>query len=186
MRARLPALWATPMVAPCSFAGVRLESKPNTGARVRLEPTASNASTSSILIHGQSARRNTASHFNWPSPLMNGSSVRLMPVSTRLKAISFGSPSRFTSRPITPPWMNTAMIPQKTKTETTVMAGLVSSTVMPRLKLSFTSNGRVVSKQLKAKVARKKIRISMPIFGWASVCPHCFNRGRLLAWQDDG
>ena len=100
---------------------------------------------------------------------MNGSSARLMPVSTRLKAINFGSPNIFTSRPIAPPWMNAPMMPQKTKSEMTVVAGLVSSTVMPRLKLSLTSNGRVLSKQLKANVARKKIRISRPIFGWASV-----------------
>ena len=26
----------------------------------------------------------------------------------------------------------------------------------------------------------------MPIFGWASVCPHCFKCGRRFAWPDDG
>src|SRR5262249_28115882 len=45
MRARLPALWAVPMVAPCSSAGVRLESMPKTGGRVRLEPIERMAST---------------------------------------------------------------------------------------------------------------------------------------------
>jgi hypothetical protein len=36
------------MVAPCSLAGARFESSPNTGGRVRLVPTASNASASEI------------------------------------------------------------------------------------------------------------------------------------------
>ena len=35
MRARLPALCATPIVAPCSWAEVRFDSRPNNGARVR-------------------------------------------------------------------------------------------------------------------------------------------------------
>jgi hypothetical protein len=54
----------------------------------------------------------------------------------------------------------------------TVVAGLVSSAVRPRLKLSLTSSGKVLSKQLKANVARKKIKTSKPIFGCDSVCAH--------------
>ena len=68
----------------------------------------------------------------------------------------------------------------------TVVAGLVSSTAMPRLKLSLTSSGRVLSKQLNANVARKKIRISKPMFGWASVWPHCAKCGRRVAWLESG
>jgi hypothetical protein len=60
----------------------------------------------------------------------------------------------------------------------TVVAGLATSTARPRLKLSLMSSGSVLSKQLKAKVARKKIRMSRPIFGCASVWPHCAKRGR--------
>ena len=38
IRARLPTPCATPMVAPCSCAGVSIEIIPKTGGRVRLEP----------------------------------------------------------------------------------------------------------------------------------------------------
>ena len=107
-------------------------------------------------------------------------------MSTRLRAINFGSPNNFTSRPITPPWMNAPITPQKTNSETTVVTGLAASTVRPRLKLSLTSSGSVLSKQLKANVARKKIKISRPIFGCDSVCAHCAKCGRLLAWPESG
>src|ERR1039457_5898849 len=78
------------------------------------------------------------------------------------------------------------MMPQKTKSEMTLLAGAVSLLVMPRLKLSLTSSGKVLSKQLKAKVARKKIKTSRPIFGCVSVCRHWSRCGRLLAWPEPG
>jgi len=97
MRAKLPALWATPIVAPCSFGGVRIEINPNTGGRVRLDPIESSANTSS-----------KSNQF----PLMNGINARLTPARNRLTAISLGSPIFFTSRPIAPPCTNAPMIPQ--------------------------------------------------------------------------
>ena len=51
----------------------------------------------------------------------------------------------------------------------TVLTGWVSSVMTPRLKSSVTNSGRVLSKQLKETVARKKVTINNPIFGWESV-----------------
>ena len=68
----------------------------------------------------------------------------------------------------------------------TVIAGLASSMVMPSWKLSLTRSGNVLSKQLKANVARKKMKISRPIFGCDSVWPHCAKRGRLATGVASG
>jgi hypothetical protein len=104
--------------------------------------------------------------------LIKGSSKKPSPVSSRLAAISFGSPIFFTKVPIAPPWINELINAQKTNSDRIVVAARASSRAMPRLKLSLISSGIVISKQLKQKVARKKIPMSSAIFGCARLCAH--------------
>jgi len=142
------------MVAPCSFAGARLDSNPKK-RRARQGGT-----------HRQQRQRQkhldplpvgameNCSHLSCPSPLMNGRRIKLMPVRNRLSVI-IGSPNILTSRPMAPPWMTAPMMPQKTKREMTVVAGLVFGPRQCEVEMSLTTSGRVLSKQLKANVPEK-------------------------------
>ena len=112
MRAKLPALWATPSVAPCSWAGVRLDKSPKSGGRVRPDPTASRPTANSRNHHAAAPGPNRLANLSGVVPSAYGNIGRLMPTSSRLKAISFGSPIFFTNRPMAPPCTNAPMMPQ--------------------------------------------------------------------------
>src|ERR1043166_380054 len=80
MRAKLPALCAMPIVAPCSCAGVSMEIKPKTGGRVKLDPIASTASTISKRAHASQ-----------PCPRKEGTGAK----PRREQKHTFGDQSRF-------------------------------------------------------------------------------------------
>src|SRR6266567_3273347 len=72
MRARLPAPWATPIVAPCSCAGVRMEISPKTGGLVRLEPIDNNARTKSSSSQATPSQWRIERHENGALPCTKG------------------------------------------------------------------------------------------------------------------
>src|ERR1035437_3352190 len=84
MRARLPAPWATPMVAPCSLVGVRFESRPNKGGRVRLVPTDNSARARRSHTQGRPLCSKSTCQESGELPLRNGSQAKLAAVRTRL------------------------------------------------------------------------------------------------------
>ncbi len=59
-------------------------------------------------------------------------------------------------RPINPPWMTAPIRPQNTNSEITVVAGLIWSAVMPRLKVIADEQGQGAFKAAKREGGQKE------------------------------